>query len=743
MFQTIPVGQRVTLEVCRGYPLPFDPDDPNTEIVTTVAVSSQDSAGSTAPNHLQQPYQWPEGQLSTTNGPTSSPAPSGTHDGNNSSSVAGSKSLPNLSQSAVLPPPVEQPPTAPKPRFLSVPIVKGDTGFGFTIADSAYGQRVKKILDRQRCTELLEGDILVEINSVHVKSLAHADVVQVLKDCPIDLPATVTVQRGGTHSPTKPLPSSRNPPGDDPLPPRRQLSHSSMSVAGQFRSKTPTAELMASRPREQLPSRPKTPLVDTRRPHETVMSFLPQPEASPSSSAADTAQFLEMSVTLLRHEAGFGFRIVGGTEEGSQVSIGHIVPGGAADLDGRLQSGDEIMYVDGLLVLGASHHHVVQMMSQAGSNARVQLGIRRRVMTPSTSVVAPFSPVSYEVSVSRREDEGFGFVIISSAQQRGGSAIGRILPGSPAERCGSLKVGDRILAVNGVAIGGLSHGEIVSLIKDSGRTVVLTVGSSTPPQQLRQQNDDGSSTTSLLHRADEVSTADANGQLGFDGEFHAIELSRGYRGFGFSIRGGREFHNMPLFVLRIAEGGAAAVDGRLRIGDQIVEINSMSTSGMTHAEAIDMIKQGDSSIRLLIRRGGKLPQAMLEQMSSLSMDGTLRSVSSLGQPVSQEQPAAPGRLLSQSQQQTESAFYPGYHSQHLANNPSVSSQVAAGGASRHHTDRPPAGLPYSHPYPNPTSYDINHLHHHPESGPVYQQHVMMAPVGQSSPIAAQPQHWGM
>lgn len=48
-------------------------------------------------------------------------------------------------------------------------------------------------------------------------------------------------------------------------------------------------------------------------------------------------------------------------------------------------------------------------------------------------------------------------------------------------------------------------------------------------------------------------------------QLYAVELSRGTRGFGFSIRGGREFHNMPLFVLRIADQGAAAQDGRLRV----------------------------------------------------------------------------------------------------------------------------------------------------------------------------------
>ncbi len=46
---------------------------------------------------------------------------------------------------------------------------------------------------------------------------------------------------------------------------------------------------------------------------------------------------------------------------------------------------------------------------------------------------------------------------------------------------------------------------------------------------------------------------------------YTVDLPRGARGFGFSIRGGREFGNMPLFVLSIAEGGPADVDGRLKV----------------------------------------------------------------------------------------------------------------------------------------------------------------------------------
>ena len=46
------------------------------------------------------------------------------------------------------------------------------------------------------------------------------------------------------------------------------------------------------------------------------------------------------------------------------------------------------------------------------------------------------------------------------------------------------------------------------------------------------------------------------------GDVATITLQKGDRGFGFSIRGGE---GMPLFVLRIAEDGAAWTDGRLKV----------------------------------------------------------------------------------------------------------------------------------------------------------------------------------
>ena len=62
-----------------------------------------------------------------------------------------------------------------------------------------------------------------------------------------------------------------------------------------------------------------------------------------------------------------------------QVSVGHIVPGGAADIDGQLRPGDEIVQVDNHVVLGVSHRQIVKLMTHSASGGQVRLVVRRRL----------------------------------------------------------------------------------------------------------------------------------------------------------------------------------------------------------------------------------------------------------------------------------------------------------------------------------------------------------------------------
>ena len=56
-----------------------------------------------------------------------------------------------------------------------------------------------------------------------------------------------------------------------------------------------------------------------------------------------------------------------------------------------------------------------------------------------------------------------------------------------------------------------------------------------------------------------------------------IELSKGTKGLGFSIAGGRGNQHVAgdngIFVTKIIDGGAAQLDGQLQVGDKIIAVS--------------------------------------------------------------------------------------------------------------------------------------------------------------------------
>ncbi|XP_045145861.1 membrane-associated guanylate kinase, WW and PDZ domain-containing protein 1 isoform X6 [Echinops telfairi] len=701
IFQSIPIGASVDLELCRGYPLPFDPDDPNTSLVTSVAILDKEPIIVNG----QETYDSPASHSSKT-GKVSSvkdARPSSPAD------VASNGSHSYLNDTVSLASSI-----ATQPELITVHIVKGPMGFGFTIADSpgGGGQRVKQIVDSPRCRGLKEGDLIVEVNKKNVQALTHNQVVDMLIECPKGSEVTLLVQRGG-------LPVPKKSPKSHPL--ERKDSHSSSQ-----HSVSSHRSLHAASPSHSAQVLPEHPAAEPPAPDPTDSSGQKKPDPfkiwaqsrsmyenrpmspSPASGLSkgerereinstnfgecQIPDYQEQDIFLWRKETGFGFRILGGNEPGEPIYIGHIVPLGAADTDGRLRSGDELICVDGTPVIGKSHQLVVQLMQQAAKQGHVNLTVRRKVVfavpktenevpSPASSHHSSNQPASlteekrtpqgsqnslntvssgsgstsgigsgggggsgvvstaiqpYDVEIRRGENEGFGFVIVSSVSRPEagttfGNAcvamphkIGRIIEGSPADRCGKLKVGDRILAVNGCSITNKSHSDIVNLIKEAGNTVTLriipgdessnatlltnaekiaTITTTHTPSQLGAQ--DPRSTTKPKQESQFEFKAPQTTQ---EQDFYTVELERGAKGFGFSLRGGREY-NMDLYVLRLAEDGPAERCGKMRIGDEILEINGETTKNMKHARAIELIKNGGRRVRLFLKRGdGSVPE---------------------------------------------------------------------------------------------------------------------------------------
>ncbi|CAH8559134.1 unnamed protein product [Heterobilharzia americana] len=303
----------------------------------------------------------------------------------------------------------------------------------------------------------------------------------------------------------------------------------------------------------------------------------------------------EFLVHLKRQSTGFGFNLVGGAEENTQVSIGAMLMGGSAQLSGVVRTGDKLISIDGVRVIGATHAEVVDLLDRAAHTVgQVTLGLQRgKVESENNNARRLSEPVDVVISRSEKGD-GFGFFLTntrpgSNPQSKHSNPnnslqnaeyIAQLVPGSQAERMGLLSVGDQILAVNGIPTCGLHHDEVVRLIRESGNHIALKIlpYSGSAPRGRKHP----------LPIRDSV-------------EF-PVTLFRGSRGFGFSIRGGQEFNQMPLVVLRIADGGAAQMDGNLKVGDELVEINGYSTIGMSHGQAIEIIQRGGSTMRLIVRR---------------------------------------------------------------------------------------------------------------------------------------------
>uniref|UniRef100_A0A8D3AHB5 Membrane-associated guanylate kinase, WW and PDZ domain-containing protein 1 n=1 Tax=Scophthalmus maximus TaxID=52904 RepID=A0A8D3AHB5_SCOMX len=670
IFQSIPIGSMVDLALCRGYPLPFDPDDPNTSLVTSVAILDKEPIIVNG----QETFDSPSNQAGHDNcmrelrshSPSAEVASNGSH-GYSSDVVTLASSI------------------ATQPELITIHMEKGDKGFGFTIADSLTGggQRVKQIVDYPRCRGLKEGDILMEVNKRNVQNMSHNQVVDLLSKCPRGSEVTMLVQRGV-------VPAKRSPKLVHQLERKDSQSSSQHSVCSHRSTHTDSpSHLPSAMPSEAVaptPAAPTQPLPGLPPPDPADGTLTLQKKPDPFKIWAQSRSMYEsrlpdcqeQDIFLWRKDTGFGFRILGGNEPGEPIYIGHIVKYGAADEDGRLRSGDELICVDGTAVVGKSHQLVVQLMQQAAKQGHVNLTVRRKTpgygvskgegdvppspasshhsstqapsltegkRTPqgsqnslntvssgsgstsgigsgggggSGSAVVPASLQPYDVEIQRGENEGFGFVIVSSVSRPdAGTTFGRIIEGSPADRCGKLKVGDRILAVNCCSITNKSHSDIVNLIKEAGNTV-----------SLRIIPGDESSNASLLTNAEKIatittthtpqqSTENNSKSKGAppppptqsqDAEFYSVDLERDSKGFGFSLRGGREY-NMDLYVLRLAEDGSAVRNGKMRVGDEILEINGESTKNMKHSRAIELIKNGGRRARLVLKRGdGSVPE---------------------------------------------------------------------------------------------------------------------------------------
>ncbi|XP_075148454.1 scribble planar cell polarity protein isoform X10 [Haematobia irritans] len=185
-------------------------------------------------------------------------------------------------------------------------------------------------------------------------------------------------------------------------------------------------------------------------------------------------------VVLPKNQGSLGFSIIGGTDHscvpfGARepgIFISHIVPGGIASKCGKLRMGDRILKVNDNDVSRATHQEAVMELLKPGNE--IKLTIQHD----------PLPAGFQEIIINKTEGERLGMHIKGGLNgQRGnpvdptdeGVFVSKINSVGAARRDGRLKVGMRLLEVNGNSLLGASHQDAVNVLRNAGNDIHLVV----------------------------------------------------------------------------------------------------------------------------------------------------------------------------------------------------------------------------------------------------------------------------
>nr|XP_048692995.1 protein scribble homolog isoform X31 [Caretta caretta] len=363
----------------------------------------------------------------------------------------------------------------------------------------------------------------------------------------------------------------------------------------------------------------------------------------------------ELTLTILRQTGGLGISIAGGKgstpykgdDEG--IFISRVSEEGPAARAG-VRVGDKLLEVNGVALHRAEHHVAVEALRGSGSSVSMMV-LRERMVEPENAItVTPLRPEDdYSPREPRgglrfperpegapptdrfstclmRNEKGLGFSIAGgkgSTPYRAGDTgifISRIAEGGAAHRDGTLHVGDRVISINGVDMTEARHDQAVALLTASSPTIALLVeregaqqlseGDSPVVQRVRTHSpppppSHGESTpeeTPLLQRnhlpkcledqypIEEICLVKAGGPLGL-----SIVGGSDHSSHPFGI------HEPGVFISKVIPHGLASRSG-LRVGDRILEVNTIDLRHATHQEAVNALLSSTQELSMLVRR---------------------------------------------------------------------------------------------------------------------------------------------
>nr|XP_020489310.1 protein scribble homolog isoform X12 [Labrus bergylta] len=366
----------------------------------------------------------------------------------------------------------------------------------------------------------------------------------------------------------------------------------------------------------------------------------------------------EHNLTIQRQTGGLGISIAGGKgstpykgdDEG--IFISRVSEEGPAARAG-VKVGDKLLEVNGVDLHGAEHHTAVEALRSSGSTVSMSV-LRERMVEPENAITTtplrpeddyfprerrssglafnlettPSGPQQRLSTCLIRNDKGLGFSIAggkgSTVYRTGdtGIYISRIAEGGAAHRDSTLRVGDRVISINGVDMTEARHDQAVALLTGTSPTIALLVerdpkapGGSPGQSRARAHSPPPPEPSDSPDQEEEGLSIHGNHLSQMEDEYPIEEviLMKSGGPLGLSIVGGSDHASHPfgvnepgVFISKVIPHGLACQSG-LRVGDRILEVNAIDLRHATHQEAVRALLANKQEIRMLVRRDPSPP----------------------------------------------------------------------------------------------------------------------------------------
>lgn len=368
-------------------------------------------------------------------------------------------------------------------------------------------------------------------------------------------------------------------------------------------------------------------------------------------------------IELINEGNGLGFMLVGGRSTG--VVIKALIPGGAAERDGRMQAGDHVLQINDVALRGFSSDQVAQVLRQTGQ--QVRLIVARSVepasvdfqaitshapiiptkllsdpeeldrilqqtggyttttstttattvittieeMPPPTLLIPPHCqavPALVSTTIPMHDLPGGGGGVSSSiGQQQQPLNSHNSYTESSSDTVTQLLTKGGSGQVNGETI---NNNNKVTSSPPLTSTQLMGNGIAKRPSDIPLLPTDTTQSSAIqCDGIDSTTTCSSDGEederelASPETEVYQVELHKNVYGLGITVAGYvcEEEDLSGIFVKSIIEGSAAEISG-VQINDRIVEVNGRSLNGVTNHQAVDILRQTDIAVNLKLER---------------------------------------------------------------------------------------------------------------------------------------------